>query len=154
MSLLLKKIASTRATFEARHAKILKECDSFTPSTSCGINSVDMAKKTLEEFGTNVAPNKEEVLDYILSRLPDPRSLFDEEMLLAEIFPVNVLRKVTMLYQADPLEDANLNAIGLSEEDKKKRRLVLWVWMAKMVDLDKNVTLRLVQAQRTLTGYG
>ena len=147
-------MANTRAAFEASHAKILKECDSFTPSTSCGINLVDVAKSTLEEFGNDPAPIKEEVLDFISSRLPDARSLFDEEMLLAEIFPVYILRKVTALYQADPLEDANLNALGLTVEDKKKRRLVLWIWMAKMVELDKNVTMRLVHAQKTLTGYG
>ena len=91
-------MAATRATFEARHAKLLKECDSFTPSTSCGINLVDVAKNVLEEFGTTPAPSKEKVLELITSRLPCPRTLFDEEMLLAEIFLVYVLRKVMALY--------------------------------------------------------
>ena len=36
-------------------------------------------------------------------------------MLLSEIFPVNILRKVIKLYQADPLEEANHPALGLSE---------------------------------------
>ena len=126
-------MAKTRAAFEAKHAKILKEYDSFTPSTNCGINLVDVAKNRLEEFGNDPAPIKEEVLDFISSRLPDARSLFDEEKLLAEIFPVYILRKVTALYEADPLEEANQQAIDLREDDKKKRRLLLWVWMVKMV---------------------
>ena len=117
---------NTRVTFETSHARILKEWYSFTPSTCCGINLVDVAKTTLEEFGNDPAPIKVEVLDFISSRLSDARSLFEEEMLLAEIFPVYILRKVTALYQTDPLKDSNLNALGLTVEDKKKHRLVLF----------------------------
>ena len=50
------------------------------------------------------------------------------------------------LYKIDTLEETNLEALGLSEEDKTKRRLLLWIFINKIVELDKKVTLRLVHA--------
>ena len=57
-------------------------------------------------------------MDFISSHLSDPGLLFDEEMLLAVIFLVYILHKVKKLYQANPLEEVNLNVLALSEEEK------------------------------------
>ena len=79
---------------------------------------VDAAKITLEEFGNNLAPNEEEVQDFISSHLPDYRSLYDKK-LFAEICYVYNPRTVKVLYQVDPPEEANLNALGLNEEARR-----------------------------------
>ena len=47
------------------------------------------------------------------------------KMLIAEILQVYILRKVTALYRVNPLEEANLQALFLVEDEKKKRRLLL-----------------------------